>query len=393
MTIIKKKPIILIPGIQGTKLASTNNVDHVNVWTGLKKYYTNLHNLKLQEDGMHDIGAENIIEKADVENLAYSEIVNYLRSLEYNVYIFGYDWRKSNEISAQKLFEFVKNLSDKINNSKINFLTHSMGGLVLSCLLKYLSPADREKYIDKVIFTVPPFLGSIEATFNLVIGRSKLFNSSDDFRKVGATFPGLYELLPVYKDAYEFEDKRDFDFYSFSDYWQQETSKTDEHKEKLEKKHKTVKNRLKKLKKVRTDNNYVFDLNKLDEEIKKRIIVLAGGGEKTQTKIRIKENERVKNRLYKYYFDFEMFNDEEKDAGDGTVPLESSTAFMNCIKTYVLNTNWIDKRIDSHLFMADWHSFFLNNGRVQNIIKRYFNPYFKSNDNWYQSAGDEVIKL
>ena len=31
------------------------------------------------------------------------------------------------------------------------------------------------KIINKVIFTTPPFLGSIEATYNLIIGKSKLF--------------------------------------------------------------------------------------------------------------------------------------------------------------------------------------------------------------------------
>ena len=67
-----------------------------------------------------------------------------------------------------------------------------MGGLVLSTYIKSLNIAERNKIINKAIFTVPPFLGSIEASFNLTIGKSRLFNSSDDFRKVSRTFPSIY---------------------------------------------------------------------------------------------------------------------------------------------------------------------------------------------------------
>ncbi len=294
-----KKPIVLIPGIQGTKLASTNNADFKIVWAGIKKYFSNLHSLTLQSDGLSDKGAENIIERADVENMAYSEIV----------------WRKSNEESAEDLYEFVKKIQRKLRESKINFLTHSMGGLVLSAYLKKLSDKEKTHHINKIIFTVPPFLGSIEATFNLVIGKSRLFNSSDDFRKVGRTFPGLYELLPVYPDAYEFEDNSSFDYYDFESYWQQIN-----HPELLGK-YRIIKHRLNKLGEVRNQNNYIFDLSNLDDEIRKRIIILAGGGEQTKTKILIKKN--VGN--YKYFFDFERFDNEEENAGDGTVPLKSAT--------------------------------------------------------------------
>ncbi len=379
-----KKPIVLIPGIQGTKLASTNNADFKIVWAGIKKYFSNLHSLTLQSDGLSDKGAENIIERADVENMAYSEIVNYLRSINYRVFIFGYDWRKSNEESAEDLYEFVKKIQRKLRESKINFLTHSMGGLVLSAYLKKLSDKEKTHHINKIIFTVPPFLGSIEATFNLVIGKSRLFNSSDDFRKVGRTFPGLYELLPVYPDAYEFEDNSSFDYYDFESYWQQIN-----HPELLGK-YRIIKHRLNKLGEVRNQNNYIFDLSNLDDEIRKRIIILAGGGEQTKTKILIKKN--VGN--YKYFFDFERFDNEEENAGDGTVPLKSATIFKDAITTLKIDTSWIEKWADSKFIMSDWHAFFLNNGKIQNIIKRFFDPSFDDNrTDWYQSAGTKIEKL
>ena len=351
---MEKRPIVLIPGIQGTKLANVNEVDFKTIWSGVKKYFTNIHHLTLQYDGISDKGAENIIERADVENLAYSEIVNYLRSLGFRVFIFGYDWRKSNEESAEDLNEFVKIIKRKLREPKINFLTHSMGGLVLSAYLKKLSEQEMDKTVNHIVMTVPPFLGSIEATYNLVIGKSKLFNSSDDFRKVAKTFPGLYELLPVYNNAYVFKDNDKFDFYDFDTFWQQEATT----EERYERKYKMISHRLRELKKVRNQSNYVFDLSSLSEQVRKRMVILAGGGEDTQTKIAIEKDKNLNGRLFKYYFNFETYNDEEKGAGDGTVPLISSLAFKDSITTFRLNTSWLEKRADSRFIMSDWHAFF-----------------------------------
>jgi uncharacterized alpha/beta hydrolase family protein len=123
-----KEPIILIPGIQGTRLSNTNDTDFRMIWSGVKKFFSDIHKLTLKEDGVSDKKDEVIIERADVEDMAYSEIVNYLRDLGYPVYIFGYDWRKSNLHSASKLNAFIKSLQKKLGPTKFNFLTHSMGG-------------------------------------------------------------------------------------------------------------------------------------------------------------------------------------------------------------------------------------------------------------------------
>jgi len=377
---MKNQPIILIPGIQGTKLTNSNEVDFKLIWSGIKKFFSNIHALALQKDGISDAKPEAIIERADVEDMAYSEIVNYLRELGYPVYIFGYDWRKSNVYTGLELQEYVNKLKKKLNVQKVNFITHSMGGLVLSGYMSLLKKEEIDKTINKVIFTVPPFLGSIEATFNLVIGKSRLFNSSDDFRKVGRTFPGLYELLPVYKAAYEMEGGG-IDFYNADTYWQQEENISSPEKYKI------IKDRLKALGKVRTQNNFIFDLSKLNEEVRKRFIILAGGGEETKTKIKIDKNKDG----FKFLFDFEAF-DEEED-GDGTVPLGSAIAFKDSITTFKVDTTWFEKRVDSKYIMNDWHAFFLNNGKVQNIIKRFIDPEFNNNENWYQSIGKRIEKL
>jgi hypothetical protein len=389
-----KQPIILIPGIQGTKLHNVNERNFDVLWSGIKKFFSNIHELKLQKDGVSDVGAERLVERADVEDIAYSEIINYLRSKGYRVFIFGYDWRKSNTVSAKKLAELIKHLTNALNTSSFNFLTHSMGGLVLQAYIKSLSVDDRKKIINKAVFTVPPFLGSVEASFNLTIGKSRLFNTSDDFRKAGRTFPSIYELLPVYDGAYKFENNQtaqNFNKYDFTTFWQQ-VNQLLPHRTDTLKKHRLITQRLKELGEVRDQNDFIFDFSKCDEELRSRLLVIAGTNADTRYKIYVKD--RVDH--YKNFFDYEKYEPKKERGGDGdgTVPLKSAIAFKDSITTLTVEKRALESWADSRFLMADWHAFMLNNGRVQNIIKRFLKAdmHTLEKDTWYLSLGDKRTK-
>ncbi|HIP48871.1 MAG TPA: alpha/beta hydrolase [Lutibacter sp.] len=381
-----KQPIILIPGIQGTKLHNVNERNFNVMWSGIKKFFSNIHDLKLQKDGVSDLGAERLVERADVEDIAYSEIINFLRAKGYRVYIFGYDWRKSNAISAEKLGKLIKNLTNKLNTSSFNFITHSMGGLVLSAYIKSLSETEQNTIINKAILTVPPFLGSVEASFNLTIGKSRLFNTSDDFRKVGRTFPALYELLPVYRGAYGFESDKtanNFNKYDFSTFWQQ-VKDLDSRRVDTVKKHRLIAHRLEELGEIRNENDYIFDFGKCSPEFRSKLLVIAGSDSETKSKIYVKkEMGHIKN-----FFDYEHF---ENTDGDGTVPIHSATAFKDKLLTLKVGQKSLETWADSRFLMSDWHAFMLNNGRVQNIIKRFLSSGSgKLQDyRWYRSIGDK----
>jgi len=382
----RKLPIILIPGIQGTKLYNVNLEDFSTAWSGVKKFYTNIHRLKLQKDGINDIGVETIIERADVENLAYSEIINYLKSKGYRVFIFGYDWRKSNMETGKVLNVFVERLRNKLNIGSFNFISHSMGGLVLSAYFKLISDEERERVVNTAIFTVPPFLGSVEASFNLVVGKSRLFNSSDDFRKIARTFPAVYELLPVYKGAYTFENPETaagYNPYDFTSYWQQVAGAT---REDTLGKHRLMSYRLDKVAAVRDQNNFIFDLSQCSDTFRKKCIVICGGNTKTKDRIFVKDRvDHLKN-----FFDYEHFKVEEE--GDGTVPHQSASAFKDSILTLRVGKRTIETWADSRMTGPDWHAFFLNNGRVQNILKRFLSGS-TDREEWYDSAGGRIEKI
>ncbi len=376
-----KAPTIIIPGIQGTKLANINKKNFDTVWSGIRKFFDNLYDIVLEPDGRTDKKKEVVIERQDVEDLAYSEIINYLRNRGYPVYIFGYDWRKSNLDSGDKLLDFVKAVRKKHKgNAKINFITHSMGCLVFSGFLKRLTENQTRIFINRAIFTVPPFKGSVEAMFNLIIGKSKLFNSSDDFRKIARTFPAIFELCPVYPQATSCTDGSDFDVYDYKQ-WQQDPSKSDYQKIKQQ-----FEIRLADLKQVRSGKkNLVFNLSKLPPEIQDKMLIVAGIGDATQRKLEIdKKSSGIKNQF--------NFSDKFEDLqGDGTVHLLSAEVFKKSITTLKVKSRWIEKRLDGRLMMADWHSFFLNNGRVQNIIKRFLeNDKANLGSDWYKSIGGGV---
>lgn len=385
---MRKNPVILIPGIQGTTLLDSNRQDFKTVWSGVKKFFSDIHQLTLRDNGISDKHLDAVIERADVEDLAYSEIINYLKSQGYRVYIFGYDWRKSNEVTGQKLGEFVEKLKTRFGNiSSFNFITHSMGGLVFSAYLKSLSTEQREDVVEHAIMTVPPFLGSMEASMNLILGGSMLFNSSDDFRKVARTFPAIYELAPVYKDAYQFDDPnvaQAFSPYDFDSYWQQVDNAD---REDTIKEQKLIRARFKQLGEVRNQNNFIFDFSQESQKLRDRCIVISGVGSATRQKTKIKKG----HKHYKYFFEFEKKPDEKN--GDGTVPATSAHAFKDSLTTISVKKSGLESWLDSRLVGGgDLHAFFLNNGRVQNVITRFLSDS-TGNNNWFESADDGVKKV
>ncbi len=114
--------------------------------------------------------------------------------------------------------------------------------------------------------------------------------------------------------------------------------------------------------------------------------MLCGGNSETKDKIFIqKEEGHLKN-----FFNYEKHG--PKKNADGTVPHESASAFKDDILTLKVNQRGIETWVDSRFIGADWHAFFLNNGRVQNIIKRFLNDQ-TDRKNWYDSAGGKVEKV
>ena len=375
-----KNPVILIPGLQGTKLADINRRDFKTKWSGFRALFDNLYDLFLRPDGITDASGHIVIEREDVEDLAYKDVINMLKHEDYPLYIFGYDWRKSCVENATKLADFIKVTQKKCETNglpKVSFITHSNGAMVLSAYLKsFADPASIDSVVDRIIFTAPPFLGSVEAIFNLVIGKSRLFNSSDDFRKLARTLPAIYELCPVYTGSAKRSDNKKFALTNLA-HWQANLHANT-----------MMKSRLKDLSTLRDANQFIFDLDALSAALKANILVIAGTGEDSQYHFEIDNND---NNLFTFPKD--PLDDPRKPngGGDGTVHLASARPFENTVCTLTVQSNWFETRLNSKVISYNWHSFMLNNGRVQTIIKRFLKG--PEVEDWYKTVGKGVDKI
>lgn len=345
-------PSILIPGIQGTKLVNTCTLDFDTIWSALQSKYETIYDLLLKKDSRFDLKPKSIIERSDVEDLPYREAVSILeKKTNMPVYIFGYDWRKSLTETAMRLAEYIEYLKEKLYVKKFNFITHSMGAMVFCCYLKKLQ--GNYEVIDHAILAACPFKGSVRAMISLTAGESNfqfpLLNSNDEFRKISRTFPSVYELCPIYKDAVVFENGQSFDIFN-PDHWQSNIGDDDKG---------MFLNRLKQLAAFWNQQNpAMMNLSDLPEVIREKMLIVTAEGEKTKKKVIVQPvspDGRAKNF---FYFD----SPHAEGDGDGAVPLESSTAYKDVVLTLAVKKKW------SNIAM---HGLFLNDGRVQTIITRF----------------------
>jgi hypothetical protein len=378
---MKMCPTILIPGIQGSKLADVNTVDFDIKWSFFQKYYESLNDLVLKEESIYDKEHLAIIERNELEAAAYKSIINEIKSKNPLLYIFGYDWRKSNAFNGRVLYDFVNFLKEKLTIEEaeppdsFNFITHSMGGMVFSSFLNILK---KEKgnldLVNKAAINVCPFLGSVSALKALVIGDDgsdiSLFNAADSFRKIARTFPSTYELLPVYPNSVISVRGQELSLLDKNN-WQ--SNVYDDIQSLFD-------NRLKMLNNFRDSKSHaMLKLSELTENERKKFVIIAGTNVETQFNV-IVDNEKdhfgVRN-----YIDFDSGRKDKM--GDGIVRTESSTIYKDFITTILVERRLLD---------LAFHPMFLNDGRAQTIIKRFL---FGSDEelaspDWWRVRGDSV---
>lgn len=196
-------PLIFIPGIAGSTLydvnASGNPVN--NLWLSGILFPSRLTKLSLNPNNAPfptvvpvDIVYEGINIASHPIKPVYRPLINYLdNDLKYEIYdiegnpkkrdvectgeysgqkpslfIFSYDWRKSNVEAASKLRDFIDCVNTFYPGEKVNILTHSMGGLVAR---RYILNNPGSHRVNKLITTVAPWLGTSKAIDTTLTGR------------------------------------------------------------------------------------------------------------------------------------------------------------------------------------------------------------------------------
>lgn len=231
-----KRPLIIIPGVLGSKLVNKNTGEEV--WFNLSRSKNDDLRLPMTSTVLSQNRDEIVVKDIirEVQLVRFSPKIDiYQKTLvqlqkkggyqegnweipitdgdKDTYYIFAYDWRRDNVESAQELIRKVENLKQKLGRPDLKFdiLAHSMGGLVSRYAAMYggadLSDKNPKptwagaKHFDKIFMFGTPNEGSFSAFDVFLKGFPFVGNSSLMFiggleRDDVVTIPSLYQLLP-----------------------------------------------------------------------------------------------------------------------------------------------------------------------------------------------------
>ncbi len=346
--------VIFIPGIKGTKLLETNRVDWDTIWSGVQSNFETIEDLELTADHggkFYEEKQSTIIKPGEIESIAYGEFLSDLKT-DKPVYIFNYDWRMSAQENGQRLSDFMDYLTAKskarTNNpvpiKKFDFITHSLGSFVLRNLMH----REKMKRINKIVFTVPPFQGSLDIVITALIGEGFFKGVKAKIRKLIRTMPGALELLPSYDKASYYPSTKKHSFFKFA-HWQSNIQSSDTNiPEKMKKALYLAK---------KTVEKELLDLSTLKTSERKRILVLVRGGVETWQSVPIRETFEGID----HFVDFKT--GLQTGDGDGRVPHISSCIYHKSVQTLVIE--------DAFWFRDYGHGLFLKDERAQKLINRF----------------------
>jgi len=281
------------------------------------------------------------------------------------VYLFRYDWRLDLATSALGLHHFLDRLRRKTGAKSFRFVAHSMGGLVLAAWLARARSNVRR--VERACLAAPPFHGSVEAMRALVVGEAALLgiHSSHAFRKIGRTFPSLYQLVPGYEDPWD-HPLATASIWNLR-HWQHRTGMGTRDPALYAARDARMQRHLTRAREFQRKE--LVDFDRLPQEERAKFLLLYGRGERTRVRTKVRPRNRAGD--VRYFFDFEaasVFGD-----GDGTVPARSAERYGRIARIAVpleafspwWPTLWDDK---GKLRVAGFHAMFLGLDKVQGLV-------------------------
>jgi hypothetical protein len=355
---------IFIPGIKGTKLTETNRPTWDVIWSGIQHNFETIEDLELTAAYRGEHFEENphsIIRPSEIESLAYDEFLRDLAT-EAPVYIFNYDWRLSASNNGERLKRFMDYLVDKSRArsdpandrrasirspiERFDFISHSLGNFILR---NYIARYGFRR-INKIVFAVPPFEGSIDVVAGALIGEGFFPNVKAKIRKYIRTWPGALELLPSYDGASRFvPGNRVHSFFNFN-HWQDNVVNAEG----------PIPEKMKKALRLARSvvNGHLCDLRALPPDQRKRILIIVRDGFETWQSVRVQKEEPGKPRNF-VDFDYGLRTSD----GDGRVPHVSSCCYCDAVKTLILKNDFWHREYN--------HGFFLKDERAQTLVNRF----------------------
>ena len=204
----ERVPVVFVPGFLGSKLAD----DRGELWGSLSAIIKRAGDLEYgAANGYGPVRATGLVKKirlfGPLQAIGYQPIIDLFGKLGFkqnrDLFLFPFDWRKSNFDVARELAAFVDGIP-ALSNRRFNLVAHSMGGVLSSIYILRHGGASRVKYF---VTLGTPHLGSVNILSNLV-GRFtgsfvwlRHLMGDDTFRRVLLSFPSVYEQLPSYQKS------------------------------------------------------------------------------------------------------------------------------------------------------------------------------------------------
>lgn len=198
-----RNPVVFVPGILG----STLEVDGEKIWGGTNFGTKRMFYYQEQEVNTSVLSSVRLLGR-DFRNVAYGPFLAEQASdpsARGHFFTFSYDWRASNERSAEVLADFFCKIETTSHRPFI-IVAHSMGGLVVKHWLTdhYSSrcPNGKKIEIGAILFVATPHAGSPKAFLTLA-NRADLLGIGvideavlKSVNRFGYSFDSAYELLP-----------------------------------------------------------------------------------------------------------------------------------------------------------------------------------------------------
>jgi pimeloyl-ACP methyl ester carboxylesterase len=223
-------PVVFIPGILGSTLVEDNNGTRTERWFGTIPNLLRGSNIDrlLSQSPLPNIIATDAIRElplplGPVYKPILDSFVNDGELREYLVdgkperrtfqgcdmnqrfsapglFVFAYDWRKSNIENADKLKEYVQCIQRFYPGTKIDIVAHSMGGLIGR---RHIISNPNSHNVRKMVTVGSPFLGAPKALEVMETGRSRFLPDSLDKRIPTFLTNKIKTLVRESKSAHE----------------------------------------------------------------------------------------------------------------------------------------------------------------------------------------------
>ena len=221
-----RPPVILIPGILGTRLhdAAGREIWPGSTWKLLTSRYPELA-LAIEPRSLQPVADEllpaGLFEKAAGKQY-YSRILQVLESAggyaagtagtpvtdtRPRYYVLAYDWRQDAMTNVGLLDRLIEQVRVDYGQPhlQVDIIGHSMGGLIARYYVRYGArdlldgnafevTHDGARKVRRLVLVGTPNLGSVEAMHSLIVGAN--LGLKETFPEVLMTMPAIYQLFP-----------------------------------------------------------------------------------------------------------------------------------------------------------------------------------------------------